>query len=486
VPLGGFVQMAGQHDFDQAEITGAPDEYTSKSVPARMFIIVSGVLMNALLGFALLVVAFRMGVSYTPAVVGECKPGDEAYEANLREGDRVLLVNDTPVRNHFELRVWVALAGTAEPILLRVRGERDGEMKEMTLPITPKHTGEGFGTIDIPQPRRATSFFIGCRSPKLKKAKVIIKKVFKDSAAAAAGFKENDVVLSAELDGEVVEDGTTDELTGLVKKSRGRPIRFLVRRRGEPEPIALMVEPRLIKDEKTEKENYLLGVVFNQYLRLGGIEPDSPVERAGLREGDRVAIAGIAADDSWGEFKWERRGEKGAKSSGTARVRPEPGGGWGELVLELTRRKISRHLLFSASEDALGQRVTAFGRAASETTSMLRLVWYSLYALVTVRVSPKTMGGPVTIVRATASSVELGLGFYLWFVALISINLAVLNILPIPVLDGGHVAFLAYEGVRGRPAHRRVQEIAQTIGLVLILGLVIYVTKNDIVRWLGL
>ena len=75
-----------------------------------------------------------------------------------------------------------------------------------------------------------------------------------------------------------------------------------------------------------------------------------------------------------------------------------------------------------------------------------------------------------------------GPGYYLWFVAVISTSLGVLNLLPIPVLDGGHMVFIAAEGLRGRPLGRKVIEYSQVVGLILILTLVVFLTFNDVKR----
>lgn len=95
-------------------------------------------------------------------------------------------------------------------------------------------------------------------------------------------------------------------------------------------------------------------------------------------------------------------------------------------------------------------------------------------------VSAKALGGPVTIVTVAYNQTSNGFGAYLMFLCLIGANLAVINILPIPVLDGGHVVFLAYEGITGRPPNENVQIILSYIGLFLLLGLMLWVFALDL------
>jgi regulator of sigma E protease len=113
---------------------------------------------------------------------------------------------------------------------------------------------------------------------------------------------------------------------------------------------------------------------------------------------------------------------------------------------------------------------------------ILNETWRFLTGLFSGRLSPKLTGGPVEVVRSTAVSLERGYGFYFWLVAIISLNLAVINLLPLPVLDGGHIVFLLYEGVRGRPVSQQIQGWLQFAGLLLIVGILILATWNDVQR----
>ncbi len=90
------------------------------------------------------------------------------------------------------------------------------------------------------------------------------------------------------------------------------------------------------------------------------------------------------------------------------------------------------------------------------------------------------MGGPIKLFEAIKVADDRGFGYLLYIVALISINLGICNLLPLPVLDGGHVVFLLYQAITGRPASEKVREILQWIGLALILALMLTVTGYDI------
>jgi regulator of sigma E protease len=111
-------------------------------------------------------------------------------------------------------------------------------------------------------------------------------------------------------------------------------------------------------------------------------------------------------------------------------------------------------------------------------------VFKTLKRIVTGSVSPRTLGGIITIGVVTYDRAEKGLVNLLYFLAILSVNLAIINLLPIPVLDGGHLVFLLIEKVKGSPVSDRIVGVGHAIGLALILALIVFVTFNDIQRWI--
>jgi regulator of sigma E protease len=116
------------------------------------------------------------------------------------------------------------------------------------------------------------------------------------------------------------------------------------------------------------------------------------------------------------------------------------------------------------------------------THLMVVLTGKFVYQFITGQVSPKMIGGPVFIARQSGKEAQKGLSFLFRFMALLSVNLAVLNILPIPVLDGGHLAFLGIERIKGTPLSMKARATSQQVGILLLLALMVFATYNDIVR----
>jgi len=126
--------------------------------------------------------------------------------------------------------------------------------------------------------------------------------------------------------------------------------------------------------------------------------------------------------------------------------------------------------------------IRAIGMGAQQTGWWVQTLVMSLVKMFQGRIPAKDIGGPILIVQAAGQQARLGLEYLLNFMAVISVNLGVLNLLPIPVLDGGHLFFFAIEAVLRRPLAIRHREIAQQIGLVVLISLMAFAFYNDIAR----
>ena len=120
----------------------------------------------------------------------------------------------------------------------------------------------------------------------------------------------------------------------------------------------------------------------------------------------------------------------------------------------------------------------------ARTWDVTAITVVSIWKLMTGTIPASNIGGPLQISMVAGQQAQQGLVSYAFFVALISVNLAILNLLPVPMLDGGHLLFFAIEAVLGRPLSLRKREIAQQIGLALLLLLMVFALFNDLTRLL--
>lgn len=126
--------------------------------------------------------------------------------------------------------------------------------------------------------------------------------------------------------------------------------------------------------------------------------------------------------------------------------------------------------------------VEAVGLAVRQTGEILDMMVTGIWQIISGRRSVEELGGPITIAKFSGEQLSLGWQPFVWFAALISINLAFINLLPIPALDGGHLAFYAVEAVRRKPASARSQEIAFRAGIAVVLAMMVFVTLIDIAK----
>ncbi|NMG67435.1 RIP metalloprotease RseP [Azoarcus indigens] len=225
---------------------------------------------------------------------------------------------------------------------------------------------------------------------------------------------------------------------------------------------------------------------------IGKLVEGAAADRAGLRVGDEVLGIDGAAIDSWTELVGRIR-EAGGRSvnlevlRGGARIQlsvvPEVSsengqqiGRIGVAVAEPVHGGLSMFTVVSYGP------VQGLVKAVSQTWETSVLSLKMMGRMLTGEVSWKNLSGPVTIADYAGQTAQLGLSHYLKFVALISISLGVLNLLPIPVLDGGHLLYYVVEIIKGGPIPERVMEIGQQIGLVLLAMLMAFAFYNDINR----
>jgi regulator of sigma E protease len=138
---------------------------------------------------------------------------------------------------------------------------------------------------------------------------------------------------------------------------------------------------------------------------------------------------------------------------------------------------------YSYHDVSLGQAVVA---GSQETVAVTGMILGFLRDLFTGGVSPRSMGSIVTIGEASGQAAAAGVDTFLRFMALFSVNLAILNLLPIPVLDGGHLVFLAIEAIRGKAVSLEQRLRWSNVGVLVVVGIMLWALSNDILRLLGL
>lgn len=214
--------------------------------------------------------------------------------------------------------------------------------------------------------------------------------------------------------------------------------------------------------------------------------PGGAAERAGMQAGDRVLAIDGTAINSWEQLVKLVRGSPGANLE--VSVRRSSGE---RLVLRITPDTAQDNGV-AIGKIGVGPFINvrypvgaALWQGASKTWDMSVFTLEMLGRMVIGEVSLKNLSGPITIADYAGQSAQMGWMAYVSFIALISISLGVLNLLPVPVLDGGHLMYYLAEIVRGRPISERALEIGQRIGMVVLFSLMAFAIYNDIYRLVG-
>ncbi len=234
------------------------------------------------------------------------------------------------------------------------------------------------------------------------------------------------------------------------------------------------------------RDTLLSGLGYLMEPVLDHVVPGQPAELAGLRSRDRIVAVDGQPIQLWSELVERVRG--GAER--TLRLDLVRDGQ--PLRVELTPRATQERGATVGQMGASVLAATGFERVGpvdavrigtGETARMVTLLVTTVRDLVTGRLSPRELGGLGTIGQASGASAERGFWAYLYFLAFLSVNLAVLNLLPIPILDGGHLMFLFFEAVRGRPLSVEWRIRLSHAGLLIVVGLMVWANGNDLVRW---
>jgi regulator of sigma E protease len=223
---------------------------------------------------------------------------------------------------------------------------------------------------------------------------------------------------------------------------------------------------------------------------VGAVKEGSPAFTAGLRKGDLITAINGAAIISWDEMAEIINASKGKPIRVSVRreagilelsIAPEP-----VITKNIFGEDIQRYIIgITASGESITREMNLFqalGESFLQTYKVTELMVVIIAKLIKGDISTDTLGGPIMIAQMAGDSAKAGIGSLISFIALISVNLAIINLLPIPILDGGHLLFFLIEAIKRRPVSIKVREVAQQIGLFLLILLMILVFYNDISR----
>lgn len=329
--------------------------------------------------------------------------------------------------------------------------------------------------------------------------KPVIGMVDSGSPAAQAGLRPGDRILSVDGQRTPIWSAVLDE--SVDKVIQGRRVRFVVSGKDGGTRNVVVDLSKISVDEIAG--GHLLEHLGIKPKRpvipavIGKVLPDSPAQRAGLKPGDRVLSMGDRPVTSWIDLvgriraspdrtvslRLLREGRTVTISITPARIRSEDGKKWIGHIGAAVDASMSERSSF------IGRQVYgpagALYQAVSKTAEMSGITLRVLGKMVLGQASVRNLSGPISIAQYAGESAGIGLAAFLGFLAIVSVSLGVLNLLPIPLLDGGHLMYYLIELVKGSPVSESIQAIGQQVGLAVLLSLMGLAFYNDILRLIG-
>ncbi len=236
--------------------------------------------------------------------------------------------------------------------------------------------------------------------------------------------------------------------------------------------------------------NIFSGIPVPPSSKIGEVSPGLPAEQAGLKKGDAVLSIDGEALAKWDDLSRIIRGSKGkellmkVKRNGETleiKVTPKP-----STQKDLFGEEIPVFIIgITPFDEIIVEKVgpfVALGKGLSQTWFGIKLTVVSIVKLIQRVIPAKTIGGPILIAQLAGEQAKRGFISLILFMAILSINLGVINLFPIPILDGGHFLFLGLEAILRRPLSIKKMEIAQQIGLIFIILLMLFAFYNDLIR----
>ena len=481
LPFGGYVQMEGENPNEQ---TGTQGEFASASISNRAFVVAAGPAVNLLFGVLVYWFVFATGINadsarliggLTGVSLGEKEAIQIGWVADdgpgavggLMPGDAIVSINGDPISHWamFQTRIFTS---ANRPLDLVV--ERDGERKILSV---------------IPDPEPSVRGDIGIIRVS-SRTETVVSHIEEGSLAAQTGIQVGDQIES--INGKKLhnvpyfgygvwqasEDWRIEKYQALYQSinENQEALTLGIRRGDESLTLELPVRWRV----------------------KASVQEDSIAQNAGIQDGDvLVTLNGTPVENAtlYSELKTmtSQPIEVGLMRDGSlkkvtlaAEIQGSEETDTEGALFGLAWQTTLSGMEFAAQTAPLPNYnlFTGFGKGVEATWLTFTTVGKTLQQLVGGEVSPKHLAGPIGIANVTSRMFDrVGFGSVLFFIGFISINLCIVNLLPIPIADGGQLLFFAVEKIRGRPMPRRAQDIVQQVCIVLLIALFLYITWFD-------
>lgn len=494
IPLGGYVKMFGEQQAlkkeDGTEGTVLNDEekkvsFSHKSVWQRIAIVLAGPLMNFIFAIFVFAVIAQIGEESRSAIIAEVDKNSEAEQMGLSTGDRILSINQIKIQSYEQFQK--ALNQFKNKKIDLSLENINKEVKNINLQVDTIKNPNIF----------STESEIGHLNGVQSLAKGTKLAVQYKSEAYALGFRTGDEVTAI----------------GNLKMNRWSDLeKFIAINKKNNSGFATFIIDRPLADEK-DKSAISINVDYAVFSKINSIEEfgfenselylehivkGSPAELADLQKYDKIISINSKAILKWDDVLKIIKNFDGKDSLEIKILRDGA-----EIIKKITPQVTSQMtalgqedkrytigivpmLVFAQPEMTIVHTDSMFHsilKGYDRTIEISSMTVFSFVRLFQGEVSHKNIGGMISIGKAAKDSFEMGLQAFLSTMGILSVSLFILNLLPIPVLDGGHLVFYVIEVIKGSPLSLKKMEMAQQIGFILLMGLMCLAIFNDFTKF---
>lgn len=492
IPLGGYVKMFGEQPGETIPASERPFSFSHKKVGQRIAVILAGPLMNLFFAFFIFMIVSSLGELVKAPVVGEVQPLSAASMAGFKAGDRIISVNNETLKtwDDFQTQLDRNLDASVAVVLER---ENTKEQIKLDVPVKSKKNPNVVSSRSLIGDVDGLNMF----------SYAAVVAVSPTSPLATAGITSGDRITKIN-DIEILNfrdlELALNTLYSVADASKPADLKIKIAR-NENDPKNKLEQEFTIAGIDTTKPVTLDTLkIESTQLYVDKVMTDSPAQAAGILKGDRIVsingknltvwediLNNIKSFDGNGALAMEiRRGDEILKLE----VKPNMTTHMTQHGTEEKRFTIgiSPYLMYAAPETVLLKFTdisSIIKRSAERTWEVSVMTVLSFVKLINAELSPKNIGGIFSIAQAANETFKIGLVAFLQMMALISINLFILNLLPIPILDGGHLVFYTIEAIKGSPLSLNKIELAHKVGMILLFSLMVFALFNDFRRMLG-
>src|SRR3972149_2759611 len=321
-------------------------------------------------------------------------------------------------------------------------------------------------------------YLIGIQIPAYLDKEPIVGYVVKGENADKAGLQKGDVIHS--IDGKHIKNW--EDLNSVIISNPNKPLNLNIKRNAEFQEITLTPEA------SSQTGGGMSGFFPPMSPTVGGLIKGFPAEKAGLKIGDTILSVDGVKIDHWVELQQAIQNNKSGVKSAEERLFQITRGNE-TFEVRIKPQWNEEGMVYAIGISPLQETITRrYGPAGAVVEGVKKMGELTMLTFVIIKklfvgeISIKTLGGPLMIAQVAGQAAESGLTALLSLMAFLSLQLGILNLLPIPVLDGGFLLFFGIEALRGKPLSERVMTIAQNIGIGLLVLLMVFVTYNDVMR----